>query len=121
MTQHLGKLLMAFAVIHVAVSFMVFGSGLQDISSAPLASGLSWSFEMLNAYWFLIFAWPLFLLGFVVNSVYKATGSLPAPRVLGWGLILVPVISVLYLPVSGLWLFIAAGILSLGATRAAKA
>ena len=117
MSRYLGSVLMIFAVIHVGVSFVLFGNGLQAIVRTDLGSNLTWTFEMLNAYWFLVFAWPLFLLGYVVYVVQRETGRIPAPNVLGWGLIVVPVLSLPYLPVSGLWLFIPAGLLSLRAVR----
>ena len=119
-SAYLDAILMAFALIHVVVGVLLFGNGLLEITRADLGSNLAWSFEMLNAYWFLVFAWPLFLLGYVVHTVQRQTGRVPAPNVLGWGLILVPVVSLPYLPVSGLWLFIPAGVSSLYAAKAQK-
>lgn len=101
---------MAFAGIHLLVSLVLFGAPMRDILQAGPGAGLTWSFEMLSAFWFLIFTWPLFLLGYVAWWGYRRTGEVPAARTLGWGLVLVPALSVVFLPVSGLWLFIPAGI-----------
>ena len=108
---------MAFAAVHLVVSFVLFGGPLQEILGAGVGGGLGWSFEMLSAFWFLMFTWPLFLLGFVAQWGYAQTGRVPALRVLGWGLSGVAALSVIVLPVSGLWLFVPAGVLVLVAER----
>ena len=90
-----GYVLMVFAAIHLVVSFVLFGGPLRDILGAGVGGGLGWSFEMLSAFWFLMFTLPLFLLGFVVQWSYAQTGRVPAPRVLGWGLSGVAALSVI--------------------------
>lgn len=118
--RNTGTILMLFAGIHLLVSFILFGAPLREILRAGPGAGLTWSFEMLSAFWFLIFTWPLFLLGYVVRWGYRRTGVVPAGGTLGWGLVLVPALSVVFLPVSGLWLFIPAGVLVLIARHRLK-
>lgn len=107
---------MLIAGIHVLVGLILLGPFLPDIVRAGPGDGQAgWSVEMLAAFWFLIWSWPLFLLGYVAQWAQARTGRLPAA--LGWGLISVAAISVVFGPVSGLWLFIPLGVLALAAAR----
>lgn len=116
--KHVGNVTMAFAGIHVVVGVVLFGPFLLGIVRAgPGAGQPGWSFGMLAAFWFLVWSWPLFLLGYMARWAQARIGHLPAA--LGWGLISVASISVVFGPVSGLWLFIPFGVLALAATRSA--
>lgn len=109
-----GNLTMALAGIHVVVGVVLFGPFLADIIRAgPGAGQAGWSLEMLAAFWFLAWSWPLFLLGYLARWAQAQTGRLPAA--LGWGLVSVAAVSVLFGPVSGLWLVIPLGVLALAA------
>ena len=111
-----GNLTMALAGIHVVVGVILFGPFLADIVRAgPGAGQAGWSFEMLAAFWFLVWAWPLFLLGYLARWAQAKAGRLPAA--LGWGLISVAAVSVLFGPVSGLWLVFPLGVPALAAAR----
>ena len=111
--RYAGATLMVFAAIHGVVALGLFGGPLLDIFEAGVFTGpFGWSPDMLAAFWFLVFSWPLFLLGYMTRWAYKRTGEIPS-IVLGAGLAGVAVITLVFLPVSGLWLFIPLGALIL--------
>lgn len=101
-SRHIGSTLIAFGAIHAAVSFILFGDWLLLILQGG-ALNLTWTAETIAAFWFLIFSWPVCLLGYVVNWAYQKTGQLPP--LLGWWIFIVPALRLVFLPASGLWLF----------------
>ncbi|MGF1470759.1 MAG: DUF6463 family protein [Rubrobacteraceae bacterium] len=116
--RYAGAALMAFAAIHTSVALILFRAPLLDVLGAGVGSGpFGWSSEMLAAFWFLAFSWPLFLTGYVTYWAYARTGEIPATG-LGAGLAGVAALSVVFLPVSGLWLFVGLGTMILASRRA---
>ena len=101
-SRYVGTTLMAFAAVHLVVGLVLFWEWLLLIVQGGVLNP-SWSAEVLAAFWFLIFSWPVGLLGFVVAWTYQKTGQLPP--MLGWWLFIVPAVSLVFLPASGLWLF----------------
>lgn len=115
--RYTGATLMIFAAIHFGVALVLFGGAFVDIFEAGVLSGpFGWSSEMLAAFWFLVFSWPVFLLGYVTQWAYARTGKTPV-IVLGGGLAGVAATTLVFLPVSGLWLFVVLGLLVLFAAR----
>lgn len=111
--RYAGATLMVFAAIHGGVALSLFGGPLLDVYEAGVFSGpFGWSPDMLAAFWFLIFSWPLLLLGYMTRWAYKRTGEIPT-TMLGAGLAGVGVLTLVFLPVSGLWLFVVLGTLIL--------
>lgn len=107
--KYSGATLMVFAIGHVVVAFVLFGGSFVDIFEAGVLSGpFGWSMGMLAAFWFLIFSWPLLLLGYTTHWAYAKTGEIPV-TILGGGLAGVAAATIVFLPVSGLWLFIVLG------------
>lgn len=111
--RYAGVALMCFAAIHSVVAVVLFGGSFVDIFEAGMLSGpFGWTSGMLAAFWFLLFSWPLFLMGYVTHWAYAKTGEIPA-TVLGGSLCGVAAATLVLLPVSGLWLFIPLGVLIL--------
>ncbi len=104
---------MIFAMIHSGVALTLFGGSLVEIFEVGVLGGpFKWSSEMLTAFWFLVFSWPLFLLGYVTHWAYARTGEIPT-TILGVGLASVAALTIVFLPASGLWLFVALGVVLL--------
>lgn len=116
--KHVGTLIMVIAAAHVVLGLAFFGGWLSDILRAGVGN-LNWTLEALASYWFIIFAWPLFLLGYMVEWAYRRTGRMPT--MLGPWLIGVAVVGVLFLPAQGLWLFIPVGLLASAEARRSDA
>lgn len=100
--RHVGTVLMVFAAVHVVVSVVLFSDWLLLILQGGVGN-LTWTAETIAAFWFLTFSWPVWVLGYVVNWAYRNTGRLPP--FLGWWIFIVPALSLVFLPASGLWLF----------------
>ncbi|CAN5771708.1 hypothetical protein BH23DEI1_BH23DEI1_16650 [soil metagenome] len=100
--RHVGTVLMVFAAVHAGVSGVLFSDWLLVILQGGIGN-LTWTAETLAAFWFLIFSWPVWVLGYVVNWAYRNTGRLPP--FLGAWIFIVPALSLVFLPASGLWLF----------------
>lgn len=115
--RYTGITLMVFAVVHSGVAVALFGGPLVDIFEAGVLAGpFGWSSEMLAAFWFLIFSWPLFLLGYVTYWTSERIGEIPSIA-LGIGLAGIAAATLVFLPASGLWLFVALGVLILISRR----
>lgn len=118
--RYAGATLMCFAAIHLIVSTVLFGGSLVDILEAGVLSGpFGWTSEMLAAFWFLAFSWPLFLMGYATHWSYAKTGEIPV-AVLGIGLAGVAAATLVFLPVSGLWLLAVLGGLILISNRSRR-
>ena len=65
--------IMVIAALHVVLGLIFFGDWLVDIFRAGVGN-LNWTTEALASFWFLIFAWPLFLRGYVTQWAYWRTG-----------------------------------------------
>ena len=118
--RYAGITLMTFAVIHSGVALVLFGSPLVNILEVGVLGGpFEWSSGMLTAFWFLAFSWPLFLLGYVTHWAFARTGEIPA-TFLGVGLAGVAMVTVIFLPVSGVWLFVVLGALVLASGRSRR-
>lgn len=99
------------------VSVVLFSDWLLLIFQGGVGN-LNWTAETIAAFWFLTFSWPVWILGYVVNWAYQKTGELPP--FLGWWLSIVPALSLIFLPASGLWLFALFGIFVMIMRRRAR-
>lgn len=113
MVKLAGRILIAMAVLHGIMSIVLFHDGLARIWTAGFGAGLTWDFEMLASFWFLIFTWLMASLGIVIAGVGKSGQTIPGRKVVGWSLVLVPILCGLFVPISGLWAFILPGALLL--------
>ena len=111
--KYTGGALVVFAMVHGGVAGVLFGGAFVYIFEAGVLGGpFEWSSDMLAAFWFLVFSWPLFLLGYVSGWAYRKAREILAV-VLGVGIAGVAAATIVFLPVSGLWLFVALGTLIL--------
>ena len=108
--RHVGTVLMVLAAVHTVVSVVLFSDWLLLIVRGGVLNP-TWTAETIAAFWFLIFSWPVWILGYVVNWAYRNTGQLPP--FLSWWIFVVPALSLVFLPASGLWLFAIFGALVL--------
>lgn len=108
-----GPVLILFGGVHAVMSLMLFSGPLTAIADSGFFAGSSWSLAMLASFWFLVFTWPIALLGIVVTAAYYRWGDVPLKRPVGSLLIAVPLACGLWLPASGLWAFILPGLMLL--------
>lgn len=126
---HVGRLLMAIALGHAVVGVALFQAplaamlrdGLFDSVRPSLASGVPSSFDRAAAFWFLLFAPALFMLGQIVERA-AARRDGPLLSLIGWHLLAIGLIGVVVIPISGFWTLLAvAPLLLVGARRAVPA
>lgn len=109
MLRWAGPALVAIALIHMVMAFVLFPGGLARIASAGAFGGGDWAFsdlEALAAFWFLVFAFPTLALGVAVHASWRSTQSVPGARSIGAVLLISVLASGIVLPVSGLWAFV---------------
>lgn len=109
MLKFAGPLLIVFGVIHFTMSFVLFSEPLTQVVLAGPFAGLYWSFAMLASFWFLVFTWPIMMLGIAIAATYRQFGYVPSARLIGIMLMVVPVVAGVFLPLSGVWAFIVPG------------
>lgn len=106
-----GPVVFVFAIVHLMMSFVLFLEPLSQVAAAGPLAGSSWSMSMLAAFWFLVFTWPVALLGILMTAAYGQSGDVPAKRTIGGLLMVVPILSGVVLPASGLWAFLIPGMM----------
>lgn len=104
--KNVGSVMIGMGIIHLFASFVLFSNQLLSIWQAGPLSGLSWSMEMLAAFWFLIFTWLMIVTGVLFRESYCRHGDIPGRRFVGISFLVVPVVSGIFLPASGLWAFL---------------
>lgn len=113
MVRHAGFVLIGMGVIHGIVSIVLFTEQLELIYKAGLFAGLGWSMDMLAAFWFTIFTWPMIVIGLIIAGVGKHRPDFPHRRLTAASFIFVPCLCGLVLPASGLWAFLLPGVMLL--------
>ncbi|MCU0537387.1 MAG: DUF6463 family protein [Hydrococcus sp. Prado102] len=115
-----GYLLIAISFIHILVGIWIFDEPLADIwrngifntvASDPLAP----YFDREDAFWFMIVAPLLFVLGQLCCWASDRNISLPA--FLGSNLLAIAIVGVILEPISGFWLLILPACLIIAAAR----
>ena len=97
--RHAAWLLLGIAAIHTLMTFVLFGEGVAEIAAAGVGGGAHWSFEAMNAFWFVLFGGPLALLALALLH----PGDPRLGRWLALGLGLGTLAAGAVLPLSGLW------------------
>ena len=113
MLKFAGVLMIVMGVVHFAVSFVLFPKELLAIWRAGPLAGLSWSIDMLAGFWFLIFTWLMIAIGVMIDRSYKRYGDVPGRYFVGASFVVMPILCGVFLPASGLWLFILPGLMLL--------
>ena len=73
-------------MVHGGVAGVLFGDAfVYSFEAGVLGGPFEWSSDMLAAFWFLVFSWPLFLLGYASDWAYRKAGEILAV-VLGVGI-----------------------------------
>lgn len=102
MKRWIGSLLIATAVLHTVVGFILFAVPLADVMRAGVLNAVDPHYDRAAAIWFLLFGALLWLLGMLAQWSVQQTETLPAS--FGWGLALMGLVGVLLMPISGFWL-----------------
>ncbi|WP_373489045.1 DUF6463 family protein [Blastomonas sp.] len=113
MLRYTGFVLVGMAIIHGVASFVLFSEQLEQIYNAGLFAGLSWSMDMLAAFWFTIFTWPMIIMGLIIAGLGKHQSDFSYRRLTAVSFIVVPCLCGLVLPASGLWAFLLPGVMLL--------
>lgn len=114
-SRHLGRLLMATAVLHMLVGVLIFAKPLVDIGRAGVFNAVDPHYDRYAAFWFLTFGVLIFMLGQLIHWTLRRTGTLPAS--LGWSLLGLSIAGVILMPTSGFWLAIPQALLAVGVAR----
>ncbi len=111
----IGPTVIAAGVLHTVVGLVLFAESLRGIAALGVGRGTDWSMDMLAGFWFLLFGWPLVMLGALVTWTHRRCGLVPVW--FGWGLAVPATLTLIVLPISGLWLFLPLGGAIVFATR----
>ena len=112
-----GTVLAAMGILHMLVGVLLFSNELLSIWDFGLLRGLRWGYSELAAFWFLIFGWLMVTTGLLLRATADHEPAWRASRWVAISLVVVPVLTGLILPVSGLWLLLIPGVLVLNELR----
>lgn len=101
--KKIGILLMATAALHTVVGIVIFYQPMLDMLRAGLFNTVVPPYyDRGLATWFIFFGALLWMLGQLVHWVEKKYGELP--HALGWGLLSMGIVGIIFMPDSGFWL-----------------
>lgn len=119
-----GSFMMVTAVGHAIVGAFLFSEPLSEMvregvinSIQPPMYSVQPHFDRAAAFWFLLFSPVLFLLGQIINDAL-AHGHTRSLRLIGWYLIGIGTVGSAILPLSGNWLLLPLGAVTLAAASA---
>ncbi len=103
-----GRWIMTVAIIHVALTFVLFPSQIAFIfMNGFFDTGIT-NYEISNTVWFFFFGVPLFLVGHLVDRDEKSKTMPPFQEVLLFSLVGMTALGIMLIPMSGFWLMIPA-------------
>ncbi|MEE4348668.1 MAG: DUF6463 family protein [Pacificimonas sp.] len=105
MLRWAGPVLIAFALFHGVMSFILFGEPLATAAAQGPASSLAWNGFELAGWWFLLWTLPALLFGILAKASHDRFGTIPAARALGLLLLSGVILSGVFLTASGLWAY----------------
>jgi Family of unknown function (DUF6463) len=117
MVRHAGTALVFMGVIHTVVAFILFSDQLLSIWTIGIGGGLKWGFGELAAFWFLVFGWLMITMGILIRALADHESGKGVLRIVALSLVAIPILSGLFLPVSGLWLMIIPGVMIIAGQR----
>lgn len=102
MKRWIGPWLIGVSVLHTLFAIVVFHRPYSALIDRGFVNAVG-SDPMTGAVvWFFLFGIALFLCGVAVYALERA--SVPTPKLLGWGLLVLAVLGVTLMPASGFWL-----------------
>ena len=121
-----GRLLMATAVGHALVGFVLFRESIAAVLNDGLVNAIQPPyyaaeprFDRIAAFWFLLFSPVLLLLGQITNWAVEQRDA-HSLKLVGWNLMGIGVFGSVVLPISGNWVLIALAAIVLRAASGAR-
>jgi len=103
MRKRAGYILMGIAVLHEVVGLAFYSEALVEIAQAGVVNAVVPPYWQRDAaFWFLMFGVLLFLIGWVAQWALDEVGYVPS--FIGWGVLLMCAVGIVFMPASGLWL-----------------
>lgn len=103
--KYSGIILIATGILHIIVAFLKYGKTYMKIIRDGAVDAIGGDCERGIALWFLVCGILLIFWGQGMHARIKETKS-PAPRSVGWSLMVVSIAGCIVEPVSGFWLFL---------------
>ena len=97
-----GRLLMGTALVHMLLGIVLFWQPVRNIVMSGVINGITPHYDRGMVFWFLFFGVLLWILG--QTTQWMETKYNDLPRSLGWGLLGLAVVGILFIPISGFWL-----------------
>lgn len=109
MVRLAGAILVLMGLVHAVVGVLLFSEQLHSIRMLGAGRGAQWGFEELAAFWFMIFAWLMVTTGILIRPLSDNAEGKFALMFVAASLIAVPIVTGVFLPLSGLWLMMVPG------------
>ena len=114
--KYSGIYIWASGLLHIIVGIITGLEGWKGILRHGVVNGSTVDLGTSLAFWFTISGMFIVMLGLVVQHCIRATGQ-PAPKFLGWWLLVFAVVACIVAPVSGGWLFLPQAWIIIAANR----
>jgi hypothetical protein len=96
------------SILHTLMALAIGGKAFADMFYAGVFNSVEGDSERSFAFWFLIVGIACFFLGHTLHHCIKKTAQ-PAPRSLGYYMLVLGIVGMVFVPVSGFFLFIIQG------------
>lgn len=119
--KYSGILLIITAILHtlLAIAMMLKSGIFAEIVRNGVFNSIGTDFKLGMSFWFFVCGIALWILGQVLHYYIKREQQ-PAPKFLGWFLLIFSIIGVCFVPLSGFWLFIPQGLIILVGQKSAQ-
>lgn len=108
--RYSGTFLILTGILHSIVAIATGKEALLDIMRKGVINGVEEGSSQEFSFWFLALGVFIILLGQTVHHYIKKTHK-PAPKFLGYSLLIISLAGGLIVPVSGFWLFLPQGLI----------
>jgi hypothetical protein len=98
-----GRWLVAVAVLHTLVAFVLFADPLLEIAQQGVFNSIRRDPLKAAAAWFVLFGVVMALCGMALTSL-ETSGDIKTLRSIGIGMLLLAILGVVLMPASGFWL-----------------
>lgn len=103
--KYSGTLLIGTGILHTLVAVIIYNDIFIEIIQSGIINTVNSYLPRKLAFWFLLCGVFIILWGLTMHYYIKKTQA-PVPRFIGWILLAISVITCLFVPISGAWLFI---------------